>query len=98
MTADSAQAALETLEHRRPDVLVSDIAMPDQDGYELIARLRSRGADRRGNIPAIALTAYARTEDRTRALAAGFQMHVSKPVDPAELINVLASLTRHVRS
>jgi PAS domain S-box-containing protein len=94
--AASAQAALETLDQWRPDVLVCDIAMPDQDGYELIAQVRSRGEERGGNLLAIALTAYARAEDRTRALNAGYQMHVSKPVDPAELINVLANLTKHV--
>jgi len=78
--------------------VVCDIAMPDQDGYELIAAVRSLGAERGGNVPAVALTAYARPEDRVRALAAGFQMHVAKPVDPDELINVLASLTRGVPS
>jgi CheY-like chemotaxis protein len=72
--------------------------MPDQDGYELIAELRSLNAERGGNVPAVALTAYARPEDRAQALAAGFQMHVAKPVDPDELIAVLASLTRGVHS
>jgi CheY-like chemotaxis protein/anti-sigma regulatory factor (Ser/Thr protein kinase) len=98
MTAPSASTALKTLEQWRPDVVVCDIAMPDQDGYELIAAVRSLGAERGGNVPAVALTAYARPEDRVRALAAGFQMHVAKPVDPDELINVLASLTRGVPS
>jgi signal transduction histidine kinase/ActR/RegA family two-component response regulator len=98
MTAASAREALEMLEHLRPDVVVSDIAMPNEDGYQLITQLRSRGAERGGNIPAVALTAYARGEDRTRALNAGYQMHVSKPVDPAELVNVLASLIGHVHS
>ena len=98
MTAPSASTAMKTLEQWRPDVVVCDIAMPDQDGYELIAAVRSLGAERGGNVPAVALTAYARPEDRVRALAAGFQMHVAKPVDPDELINVLASLTRGVPS
>jgi CheY-like chemotaxis protein len=97
-TTASAVAALETLDEWSPDVLISDIAMPEHDGYELIAQVRSRLAERGGNLPAIALTAYARAEDRTRALDAGFQMHVSKPVDPAELITALASLTRKVHS
>ena len=73
ITAASANEALEALERFAPDALVSDIAMPDQDGYELIRQLRSRGPERGGNIPAVALTAYARAEDRVRALAAGFQ-------------------------
>ena len=68
--------------------------MPVQDGFELIAKVRSRGPERGGNIPAVALTAYTRAEDRTRALAAGFQIHVSKPVDPQELVSVLVSLLR----
>jgi len=68
--------------------------MPVQDGFELIAKVRSRGPERGGNIPAVALTAYTRAEDRTRALAAGFQIHVSKPIDPQELVSVLVSLLR----
>jgi PAS domain S-box-containing protein len=96
MTAPSASTAMKTMEQWRPDVVVCDIAMPDQDGYELIAELRSLNAERGGNVPAVALTAYARPEDRAQALAAGFQMHVAKPVDPDELIAVLASLTRGV--
>jgi CheY-like chemotaxis protein len=98
MTAPSASTAMKTMEQWRPDVVVCDIAMPDQDGYELIAELRSLNAERGGNVPAVALTAYARPEDRAQALAAGFQMHVAKPVDPDELIAVLASLTRGVHS
>jgi CheY-like chemotaxis protein len=72
-----------------PDILISDIAMPDCDGYELIRRVRHAGA----KLPAISLTAHARAEDRVRALAAGFQMHLSKPVEPYELIVSVASLT-----
>jgi PAS domain S-box-containing protein len=97
-TSASAGAALETLDQWRPDVLVSDIAMPEHDGYELITQVRSRLAERGGNLPAIALTAYARSEDRIRALEAGFQMHVPKPVDPGELIDALSSLARKVHS
>jgi len=94
-TAGSAKEALEAVDRSQPDVLVSDVAMPDQDGFELIGRLRSRGPERGGNIPAAALTAYTREEDRLRALSAGFQSYVRKPVDPEELVAVVAGLTRH---
>ena len=77
-----------------PDVVVSDIEMPDENGYDLIRRLRDLPPERGGRIPAAALTAYARTEDRMRALRAGYQLHVSKPVQPAELVAVIASLVR----
>ncbi len=90
--AASASEALNLFERSQPNVLISDLAMPDQDGYELLAKVRSRGPKQGGNIPAVALTAYTRAEDRTRALAAGFQKHVSKPVDPEELIKVVAKL------
>jgi PAS domain S-box-containing protein len=93
VTAPSVREALDVFEHWRPDVLVSDIAMPEQDGYELIGQLRSRGSDRGGNIPAVALTAYVRNEDKKRALDAGFQMHLSKPIAPKELITALANLS-----
>jgi CheY-like chemotaxis protein len=76
-------------------VLVSDLAMPDQDGYDLIAQIRSRTPEQGGTIPAVALSAYTRPEDRTHALAAGFQKHVAKPVNPEELIAVVAGLTGH---
>jgi CheY-like chemotaxis protein len=88
--------ALDALERFKPDALVSDIAMPDRDGYDLIREIRSRGPERGGKIPAVAVTAYARAEDRVRVLAAGFQMHVAKPIDPDELIAVVASLTGHI--
>jgi CheY-like chemotaxis protein len=90
--AGSAEEALNAMQDFQPDVLVSDIGMPEKDGYELIREVRSRSADRGGATPAIALTAFARTEDRTRALLAGYQMHVSKPVEPAELIASVASM------
>jgi CheY-like chemotaxis protein len=93
ITAASVQQALDTFEQWRPDVLVSDLAMPERDGYELIGEVRSRGSDQGGNTPAVALTAYARIEDQRRALAAGFQMHIAKPVAPKELITALASLS-----
>jgi CheY-like chemotaxis protein len=67
--------------------------MPEQDGYALIKQIRQRGPDRGGNLPAVALTAYARTEDRVHALTAGFQEYLSKPVDPNELVTVVANLT-----
>jgi len=92
VTAGSAQEALEAIEAERPDLLVSDIGMPGEDGYELIRKVRALPAGRGGKIPAIALTAYARTEDRLRALRAGYQMHVSKPVELSELVAVMASL------
>ena len=94
ITASSAVDALNALEHSLPDALVSDLAMPEQDGYELIEHIRQRGPERGGNIPAVALTAYARAEDRVRALTGGFQMYVPKPVDPNELVAVVADLTR----
>ncbi len=89
--ATSAVEALALLDEWPPNVLVSDIAMPLEDGYTLIRQVRERGAERSGQIPAIALTAYAKAEDRLRALSAGFQMHVAKPVDPTELLAVIAS-------
>jgi hypothetical protein len=95
-TASSAGNALEALERSLPDAIVSDIAMPEQDGYELIELIRRRGPERGGNIPAVALTAYARVEDRVRAFRAGFQMYVPKPVDSNELVAVVTNLT-HLR-
>ena len=92
VTAGSVPEALATLEEMRPDLLISDIGMPGADGYELIRMVRELPARRGGKIPAIALTAYARTEDRLRALRAGYQMHISKPVELAELVAVMASL------
>jgi CheY-like chemotaxis protein len=74
------------------DVLLSDIGMPDRDGYDLIGRIRAMAPDRGGAVPAAALTAFARPEDRSRALAAGYQAHVAKPVDPAELVRAVAEL------
>ena len=94
-SATSAAEALETLKEWKPDVLVSDIGMPGEDGYTLITKVRAREMEHERQIPAVALTAHARTEDRMRALSSGFQMHVPKPVEPAELIMVIASLTRH---
>jgi CheY-like chemotaxis protein len=92
ITASTAAEALLLIERERPDVLVSDIGMPDVDGYELLRRVRALGARRGGRIPAIALTAFARSEDRTRALRAGFLVHVAKPVEPSELVATVASV------
>ena len=94
VTAGSAREALEVIEGGRPDLLISDIGMPGEDGYELIRKVRALPAGRGGKIPAIALTAYARTEDRLRALRAGYQSHIAKPVELAELLAVMASLVR----
>jgi PAS domain S-box-containing protein len=94
ITALSAADALKVLERSRPDALISDIAMPDQDGYELIEKVRQRSPEQGGDIPAAALTAYARVEDRIQALTAGFHMYVQKPVEPDELVAVVVNLTR----
>jgi PAS domain S-box-containing protein len=80
-----------------PDVLISDVGMPGQDGYALIKRVRALGAERSGNVPAIALTAYARAEDRMRAVLAGFDQYLVKPVEPAELITMVAVLSGRSR-
>jgi PAS domain S-box-containing protein len=92
--ASSAREALEAMAGEKFDALVSDIGMPGEDGYELIRRVRALPADRGGRTPAVALTAYARTEDRLRAMRAGFEMHVAKPVELTELIVVIANLAR----
>lgn len=93
ITAASAAEALEEIERRKPDVLVSDLGMPEQDGYELIKEVRDmESADHTARIPALALTAYAKAEDRVRALAGGYQVHLSKPVEPAEFVLVVANL------
>jgi signal transduction histidine kinase/CheY-like chemotaxis protein len=90
--AATAAEALEVLEWYRPDVLVSDLAMPGEDGYSLIAKIRALSAESSRRTPAVALTAYVRVEDRTRALKAGFNMFVPKPVEPNELITAIANL------
>ena len=91
-TAKSAEAAFAQVSESPPDVLVSDIGMPVEDGYTLIRRIRGLDDDHGGNIPAVALTAYARPEDRAHSKDAGFQRHVAKPVEPAELIAAVATL------
>jgi signal transduction histidine kinase/ActR/RegA family two-component response regulator len=94
----SVREALRMLELERPDALVSDIGLPDHDGYELIRQIRQYEADHGGFLPAVALTGYARAEDRARILAAGFQAHVAKPVDPVELTAAIESVTHHLRN
>jgi PAS domain S-box-containing protein len=90
-TASSVSRAFEVLSAWQPGVIVSDIGMPGEDGYTLIRRLRELPAERGGRVPAVALTAYARVQDRVKVLAAGFQMHTPKPIEPAELVAVVAS-------
>ena len=91
-TCVSASAALETLREWRPHVLVSDIEMPGEDGYALIRKVRALDGADGGKIPAVALTAYGRADDRVRSLTAGYSMHVPKPVDPGELTSIVASV------
>jgi CheY-like chemotaxis protein len=88
----SAREGLQALRAHPPDVLISDIGMPEIDGYGFIEQVRALPPDQGGQIPAVALTAFARTEDRVRALQAGFSTHVPKPVEPAELAAVIRSL------
>ncbi|TVP61750.1 MAG: PAS domain-containing sensor histidine kinase [Nodularia sp. (in: Bacteria)] len=94
ITAASAQEALEVLEHDQIDILISDIGMPDEDGYQFIHQVRRLGSETSRNIPAAALTAYARPEDRQRALLSGYQIHIAKPIEPSELIAVVSNLTK----
>jgi K+-sensing histidine kinase KdpD/ActR/RegA family two-component response regulator len=96
--ATSVESAMEAFDRELPDVVISDIGMPGQDGLELIRRIRARPGDRGGQVPAAALTAYARAGDRTRVLSAGFSMHLPKPIEPEELIAVVISLARFARS
>ena len=92
--ADSATAALNAIETESPDLLVADLGMPHMDGFELIGRIRASKKLAVRTVPAIALTAYARSEDRARALRAGFQLHVPKPIDPALLLRSVADVAR----
>ena len=91
--ADTSEAFAH-LEHAIPTILLSDIGMPGQDGYAFIRELRRREPDKGGRIPAVALTAYARSDDRFRALASGFQMHIAKPVEVGELLAIVANLAK----
>ena len=90
----SAGEAIDAIKLRPPDVLISDIAMPEEDGYGLIARVRSLDGEAQSSIPAVAITAYAKEEDRERALASGFQIYLAKPVELSELISVVARAAR----
>ncbi len=93
---ESARHAMDLIGRWKPDLLVSDIGMPHEDGFTLIRTVRALPAEQGGGIPAIALTAFARTQDRLRILSAGYQMHVPKPVEPLELLTVIASLTKRL--
>jgi PAS domain S-box-containing protein len=93
ITAESAAQAFDALQEKNPDVLVSDIGMPDEDGYSLIRRIRALTNKKHRDISAIALTAFTRAQDRMKALTSGYQNHVAKPVEPDELATVIASLT-----
>lgn len=95
--AGSASEALKRIKADPPDVLISDIGMPEQDGIALIRDIRALGAENGGQVPAVALTAYARAEDRMKAMLAGFDQHLVKPVEPAELITVVAVLAKRVK-
>jgi CheY-like chemotaxis protein len=95
--AASVPEAIAAFERAVPDVLVSDVGMPGKTGYDLIAHIRALAPARGGDVPALALTAYARPEDRGRLLNAGFSMYLSKPVEPSDLVAVIASLTRFRR-
>jgi hypothetical protein len=97
MAVASAREALALLDTRSVDVIVADIGLPDEDGYAFIRQVRIREGGGPHHVPALALTAYARPEDRERALTSGYQMHVAKPVAPDQLIAAVATLTRKVR-
>ncbi|MDB4991723.1 MAG: two-component hybrid sensor and regulator [Myxococcaceae bacterium] len=97
VTAASAREGLALVRSERPDVIVSDIGMPERDGYEFIRDVRGLAPDHGGKTPAIALTAFARSEDRTRAMLAGYQVHVAKPVEPQELTAAIMSLATNAQ-
>jgi CheY-like chemotaxis protein len=93
----SARQALDLLAIWSPSVIVTDVGMPGEDGYQLIGKIRSMKPEQGGDIPAVALTAYATAEDKARALSSGFQAHVAKPVEPTEIISVIAKLAPRAR-
>jgi CheY-like chemotaxis protein len=93
MTADSSASALREVKRVHPDLIISDIGMTGENGYEFISKVRALDPEAGGRIPAIALTAYAAVGDRRRALLAGFQMHLPKPVEPDDLLAMVLSLT-----
>ena len=88
----SAEEAIHAIRERAPVLLVSDIGMPGEDGYSLIARVRALAPERGGAVPAIAVTAFTRSDDRARALLAGYTAHVPKPIDPREFVTLVASV------
>jgi CheY-like chemotaxis protein len=94
--ARSAREAFKLLQALHPDIMVSDIGMPFEDGYELIRKVRALPEVNGGRVPAVALSAYARPEDRMKALRAGYQMHVAKPVQLNELVSIVASLANRL--
>ena len=94
LAVSSAREGLDSIESWRPDVLIADIGMPVEDGYALIKKVRALPKEQGGQTPALALTAYARTEDRVRALSEGYQVHLAKPVDRFELAAVVSSLAQ----
>jgi CheY-like chemotaxis protein len=96
MVACGADEAIEIMKTFRPDVLLSDIGMPGKDGYQFIQDVRSMQTADGADVPAVALTAFVRTEDRRRALLAGYQSHLAKPVDPGELVAVVAMLAGRI--
>jgi CheY-like chemotaxis protein len=94
-TVSSAQGALEAISQRRPEVLLADLRMPDEDGYSLIRKIRAQEhEEQRERLPAIAVTAYAGTRDREQAIAAGYDWHVAKPVDPGDLARAIAKVAK----
>lgn len=97
VAVSSARTAMEALEKDRPHIIVSDIAMPEEDGLSLMRRIRALPRERGGRIPAVALTAHSMVQDRLQSLRAGFQSHVPKPVVPEELVEVVTSIV-HLRS
>ena len=94
--ADNSKEAIEILERNEIDVLLADIAMPGEDGYSLIRQIRSAGT-KLASIPAAAVTAHAREDERTRALAAGFHVHMAKPVEPSEIVRMVNHLAHDRR-
>jgi PAS domain S-box-containing protein len=98
MTAASAAEALDLLQTKRVNVLLSDIAMPDEDGYSLIRKLRGLQSPHRATIPAAALTSFAREEDRQHAVQAGFQLHLAKPIDTRALVQAVANLAQRIQT
>jgi len=98
MTAASAAEALDLLQTKRVNVLLADIAMPDEDGYSLIRKLRALKSPQRAAIPAAALTSFARDEDRKHAIQAGFQLHLAKPVDTRSLVQAVANLAQPLQT